>query len=264
VRCATISLGLSRGASTQARAREARYAALSALASERGLGAIAVGHTLDDQAETVLGRLLRGAGVRGLAGALRRREDGVVRPLLDCDRAAVMAFLAVRRLAPIVEDPSNRAMDFQRARVRSQLLPTLALEQPAIRAMLAHLADDAQEHRDLVESLAGAAETAPEIASLASAPPPIRRERLRRWARATGGGTLRRAHLEALEHTVLTARGEVRLPDGHLASIEKGRLLARATGDPALRVSERSTEEVDVPEELPRRPDDLGPPVEEA
>ncbi len=267
LRCARISLALPAGAAAQARARAARYAALATLANERGLGAIAVGHTLDDQAETVLQRLLRGAGVRGLAAALRRREDGVIRPLLDCDRAEVEAFLAARAIAPVLEDPSNRATRFLRARIRHELLPALATEQADVRAMLARLADDAEEHRALVESLAGPAEIAPTIASLAAAAPPVRRERLRRWAQTSGLESLGRAHLEALERVVLTARGEVRLPRGLLASIEEGRLAVRSAASARLRTGERPPEESGTSLDGSfgsDEPDGTDPPVEEA
>ena len=226
VRCVVIALGLAPGPSMQARAREARYAALTSLARERNAGAIAVAHTRDDQAETVLARILRGSGLRGLAGALRRRDDGVVRPLLDCDRALVRGFLEERGLAPLVEDPSNRSPGFLRTRVRHTLLPALAAEQPEIRATLARLAEDADEHRALVEELAGPPERAPEIASLAASAPPVRRERLRRWAALAGAAPLGRAHLEQLERAVLTARGAVRLPRARVATIEGGRLVA--------------------------------------
>ena len=257
VRCEILGLALAPGPGAQARARTARYAALSGLAQARGLAAIAVGHTLDDQAETVLARLLRGAGVRGLAGALRRREDGVIRPLLDCDRAAVMSFLAARGVAALVEDPTNCSPRFLRSRVRHQLLPALAVEQPAIRAMLARLADDAEAHRALAESLAGPAEDAPQIASLAAAAGPVRRERLRRWAQLHGVGALGRTNLEALERAVLTARGEVRLPNRLLASIEEGRLVAQRTVVSALASTARSTE-------VPGASRESDPPVEEA
>jgi tRNA(Ile)-lysidine synthase len=264
LRCEVITLTLARGPAAQARAREARYAALAALATERGLDAIAVGHTLDDQAETVLQRLLRGAGVRGLAGALRRREDGVIRPLLDCGRAEVEGFLRARGVVPLVEDPSNRSEGFLRARVRHRHLPALAEEQPEIRGMLARLADDAEEHRALVESLAGAVVGSPEIASLSAAAPPVRRERLRRWAEAVGAGALGRAHLEALERALLTARGEIRLPRGLLASIEEGRLVARSRASPTLRTGEPPPEESGASPEGSGGSGESNPPVEEA
>lgn len=137
----SIALQLERGTS-HARAREARYEALRALASELAADAIAVGHTLDDQAETVLARLLRGSGVRGLRGIKRRREDGVVRPLLDARRVEVRAHLERHQVGSI-EDPSNSDRRFLRVRVRRDILPTLESESAAVARHLAALADEA-------------------------------------------------------------------------------------------------------------------------
>ncbi len=239
VPCEVLSLGLEGGASVQERARDARYAALLARATARGCSAIAVAHTLDDQAETVLARLLRGAGVRGLAGALRRRDDRVIRPLLDVSRQEVLAYLDELGLTPIVEDPSNRDARFLRSRVRHSLLPSLAAEQPEIASMLAQLADDAREHRELVEAIATDAGAAAdpaiaslEIAAVAPREPPVRRELLRRWAERNGLASLGRVHLEALERLCLTARGEARLPGALVVAIENGRLVLRPIDDP--------------------------------
>jgi tRNA(Ile)-lysidine synthase len=230
-----LSLALDAGTSVQQRARDARYQALREHATAHGCSAIAVAHTLDDQAETVLARLLRGSGVRGLAGALRRREDAVVRPLLDVSRAEVLAYLAELGVAPIVEDPANADPRYLRSRVRHRLLPVLSAEQPEITAMLAQLADDAREHRQIVEALADAAGPnvePPEIAALAAMPPPVRRERLRRWAEMHRVPSLGRVHLEALERLCLTARGEARLPGAVVVAIENGRLALRPIHDP--------------------------------
>ncbi len=229
--CALVSLRLARGAAVQRRAREARYAALGRLATERGCDVVAVAHTLDDQAETVLARLLRGAGVRGLAGAHRRRVDGVVRPLLDATRAEVLAYLRAIAQPVLVEDPSNQDARYLRARVRHRLLPLLVREQPALARALAALADDAAEHRALVERVVGA--LAPRalasVEALAGLEPPLRREALRRWAREQARVELGRPHLEALERLCLTTRGEVRLPEGGVVLIQGGALTLRAS-----------------------------------
>jgi len=110
-------------ASLEATARAARYAALEAHADRVGAQRIAVGHTADDQAETVLMRMLGGAGVRGLAGipAVRGR---IVRPLLDVHRSDVVAALHAAGL-PWREDPSNRDPKFLRNRIRHDVLPLL-------------------------------------------------------------------------------------------------------------------------------------------
>lgn len=228
VPCARESLALPGGSGVQRRARDARYAALARIAEERGCDAVAVAHTLDDQAETVLARVLRGTGVRGLAGALRRRDDAVVRPLLDVRRAEVMAYLEAIHQPVLVEDPSNADERYLRVRIRRRLLPTLEAEQPNLARMLAHLADDAAEHRALVEREARAVADrgAPEPPSqvwLASLPAPVRRQALRSFAEAHGA-TLGRSHLEALERLCLAGRGEVLLSGGKTILIDGGAL----------------------------------------
>ena len=106
---------------------------------------VALGHTRDDQAETVLFRVLRGSGFTGLAGVLPVSADGYVRPLLDVTRAEVEAFLRAHGLA-WREDASNRDLRFARNRIRRELLPHLAREwNPRIGESFAHLADLAFE-----------------------------------------------------------------------------------------------------------------------
>ncbi|MGB5811107.1 MAG: tRNA lysidine(34) synthetase TilS, partial [Polyangiales bacterium] len=130
------------GASLQGRAREARYAALRDLAAQARATRIAVGHTQDDQAETVLARLLRGAGIRGLRGIEPRRADGVIRPLLDCRRADVRQY-AVTAAVPFVDDPTNHVRSFERVRLRHEVMPVLLGEDPRVVEHLAALADEA-------------------------------------------------------------------------------------------------------------------------
>jgi tRNA(Ile)-lysidine synthase len=112
-----------RRGSLEAAARGARYAALEAHAERLGAHRIALGHTADDQAETVLMRMLGGAGVRGLAGIPAVRGH-IIRPLLEVRRSELVAALQAAGL-PWVEDPSNRDPKFLRNRIRHDLLPRL-------------------------------------------------------------------------------------------------------------------------------------------
>ncbi|GAB4211385.1 MAG: hypothetical protein OHK0013_33060 [Sandaracinaceae bacterium] len=230
-----IHLGLAPGAGAQERARFARYAALRSLATELGAGPIAVGHTLDDQAETVLARLLRGAGVRGLAGVLPRRDDGVIRPLLDVSRAEIEAFLAHRGITPVVRDPSNQDPRYQRARIRNEVLPALTRESPTVARTLAALSDEARELRGWIEGLAEAlvareARDRLDAARVFALAPPLRREVLRQWGQRLTGAEIGRAHLESLE-AVLTGRGEVRLPGGIVVRTREGWLRVESARD---------------------------------
>lgn len=128
-----------RGGSTQAVARELRYAALREVACQAGAAKIAVGHTLDDQAETVLLQLLRGSGTQGLAGIAPVRGR-IVRPLLEVRREETVRYCKELGLET-VDDPSNQSVVYMRNRVRLELLPELRTYNPAIDERLADLAE---------------------------------------------------------------------------------------------------------------------------
>lgn len=135
------------GSNLQARARKQRLLALAELAEEHGAGLVATGHTADDRAETVLMRLLRGAGPKGL-GALPPRspwpdpsvQKALIRPILRARRSDVLAHL-VRHELPFASDPSNFDPKFLRVRVRRELLPLLEGLSPQIVSHLTNLAD---------------------------------------------------------------------------------------------------------------------------
>ena len=120
----TLSVTLSCGASLQAQARSARYDALGEWAIARGIEAIATGHHVDDQAETLLMRMARGAGLGGLVGVRQSRplEQGVrlIRPLLGWRRAELAAIVAAAGITP-VDDPANRDPRHDRSRFRGML-----------------------------------------------------------------------------------------------------------------------------------------------
>lgn len=150
----------------QEAARDARYALLASHAHDVGAGAIATAHTLDDQAETVLFRLMRGSGLAGLAGIPAERPLGdlaLLRPLLGLPKAALVACCREAGVG-FAEDPSNRNPQFARARLR-QLLPRLAEEGLGAEA-LARLATRMARADAALEAAADAAE-----ARLRLAPP---------------------------------------------------------------------------------------------
>ena len=130
-------------------ARRARYAFLERAADRLEADRIAVAHTRDDQAETFLIRLIRGAGTRGL-GAIRPRAGRVVRPLLDIDRAELEAYLRQRE-QPHREDASNADVSIPRNRIRHELLPLLQSRfSPAITDVLAREAALARQDEDFL------------------------------------------------------------------------------------------------------------------
>jgi tRNA(Ile)-lysidine synthase len=143
VRLAVDLGGGRRAAGLQEAARRARLGALAALGAERGARRIALGHQADDQAETVLFRIVRGTGLGGLGGIPYLRGP-FVRPLLDVRRAEILRYLR-RRSIPFVEDPSNADLRFARARVRHRYLPLLCEENPRVAEALVALAAAARD-----------------------------------------------------------------------------------------------------------------------
>lgn len=144
---------------SEAAAREARLQALHALARQRRCTAIVLAHHADDQAETVLLRILRGCSIAGLAAMRPRRRVGaihVVRPLLTFERATLLKYLGEIG-QPWREDHTNALPLYLRNRIRHELLPQLAACQPAIRRLLVRLAAQAREsaraHRHAVAAL---------------------------------------------------------------------------------------------------------------
>jgi tRNA(Ile)-lysidine synthase len=217
---ALLQVQVSAGPSLQAQARTARYSALLAHAAAHDATRVAVGHTLDDQAETVLARLLRGTGIEGLAAIEPLRADGVVRPLIDVERALVHDYAREQGLE-LAHDPSNLDPRFLRVRIRQQHLPRLTEENPRLTQALAHLADDAREAAEALAAQADAylSQARSNAHILRDAPGPLRRRALRRWVELELGVALRRQHIVALER-MLWVGGEVRLPGGVVARLD--------------------------------------------
>lgn len=138
------SLALSPGHGTQARSRKARYQALHEIAQDHHCDFVLTAHTLDDQLETLLMRLLRGAGLRGMRGILKHTREGLYRPMLGVRRSEVLALIDERTL-PAVTDPSNRDPKYLRSRIRHALLPELVDMEPGIEDRLQILSEEASQ-----------------------------------------------------------------------------------------------------------------------
>jgi tRNA(Ile)-lysidine synthase len=215
-------------------ARTARYGALAAAAA--GLGArVALGHTLDDQAETVLLGLGRGSGPRSVAGMVAERtSDGVPwwRPLLGVRRSTTRQACADQGL-PAWDDPWNSDPAYRRARLRSEVLPLM--EQVlggGVAPALARTADLLREDLEALDALAAA-----ELGRLAGAdglpagevgalPAAVRRRVLRGWLHAAGVPDVQAVHLHAVEALLTRWRGQGRvdLPGGAGVVRTSGRL----------------------------------------
>jgi len=124
----------------QEAAREMRYIFLLETAKGQKATKIALGHTADDQAESIVMRLLRGSGTRGLSGIPPVRGGIFIRPLIEVWREEVESFLQERKVAYLT-DPSNRSLHFLRNRVRLELLPILQRYNPKFRQTLVQMAD---------------------------------------------------------------------------------------------------------------------------
>jgi tRNA(Ile)-lysidine synthase len=244
----TVAVGAAGG--PEAAARSARYAALAAAARSsvagRGAVRVALGHTLDDQAETVLLGLGRGSGPRSVAGMVERREDdGAVwwRPLLGVPRAVTRQACADQGL-PVWDDPWNTDPAYTRARLRAEVLPLLEdVLGGGVASALARTAAQLREDLDLLDSLAAAelARLAAEGASpdgggaqlpareTARLPDALRRRVLRGWLRAAGVPDLQAVHLAAVDAllTRWSGQGPVDLPGGACAVRASGTLVVR-------------------------------------
>jgi tRNA(Ile)-lysidine synthase len=203
------------GPNLEARARIARYAALPVDAL--------TGHTADDQAETVLLNLLRGAGLDGLAGM-----DPERRPLRRLRRHETRALCDTLGLA-LVEDPSNVDPAFRRNRVRHELLPLLdAIAERDVVPILARQAHLARDDVALLDELAAAIDPC-DARALTAAPPPLARRAIRRWLRGAGPGGDERHPPDAatVERVLVVARGEAvacELVGGWRVARSRGRL----------------------------------------
>ncbi|MEU0493602.1 tRNA lysidine(34) synthetase TilS [Nocardiopsis sp. NPDC006139] len=199
-------------------ARTARHAALAGAAAEYEPAVVLLGHTLDDQAETVLLGLARGSGARSLAG-MAPRNGHLLRPLLDLDRATVRAACAAMGLAPW-EDPHNADARFTRSRVRHETLPVLERTLgPGVAAALARTASLLRADADALDSLADGlrsrARTGEGLSAavLADAPEALRTRVLRGAAIDAGcpAGALTARHVREVDRLVTAWRGQAHL-----------------------------------------------------
>jgi tRNA(Ile)-lysidine synthase len=224
VRARSVRIDVGSGGNLEARARDARYAALDAARVEAGAALVLVGHTADDQAETVLLNLLRGAATAGLA-AMREVHGTIVRPLLGLRRADTTEICARLRFVPVV-DPMNSDGRFRRVWLRREVIPTLeAGAGRDLPALLARQAEVLRDETDLLESLAtlalADAGDPPRIAVLAALDPALARRAVRQWL---GGRPASLATVDAVLAVVRGERRAVEVPGGARVVRRGGRL----------------------------------------
>ena len=220
-------------------ARRARYAFLHRAAADVGADRIAVGHTRDDQAETFLLKLIRGAGLSGLAGIYPRR-GALIRPLLDVSRGELRAYLTAQGEA-WVDDESNESLDNPRNRVRHRVLPELDAAYggptaPAIARSAALVREDGQWLDDLAErrfeelaiTKSGVLEL--DAAILVTEPAPIRRRVLLKAIRTLSGSReVGLEHVEAALEVLAGACAGADLP-GSRMELRRGKVVLQGNG----------------------------------
>ncbi|MFF4764478.1 tRNA lysidine(34) synthetase TilS [Streptomyces sp. NPDC001292] len=238
VEAVTVTVG--RDGGPEAAARAARYAALDAAAERHGAHAVLLGHTRDDQAETVLLGLARGSGIRSLSGmaAVSGAGGRYRRPFLHIDRQTARKACMVQCL-PVWDDPHNTDPAYTRSRLRHEGLP--ALEKALGKGVVEALARTARLSRDDADALdvwAGHAEATVrddagrlECAKLYALPPAVRRRILRRAAIEAGApaGSLFARHIEEVDRLITGWRGQkaINLPGRVVAHRQGGRLVIR-------------------------------------
>ncbi|MDQ4052784.1 MAG: tRNA lysidine(34) synthetase TilS [Actinomycetota bacterium] len=219
------------GSGPEAAARRARYAVLGQIADRMQAAVVLLGHTRDDQAETVLLGLTRGSGGRSLAG-MRRGYDCYRRPLLDLSRDETITACQVEGIE-FWTDPHNRDPGFTRVRVRERVLPVLEEELgPGIAAALARTADLLRDDMEFLDSLADhtyaevAVDGGLDVTILRERPRPVRTRVLRRAAVDAGAldAELFHVHVTAMKQLLERRGAEIQLP-GHVTAYRDGDLL---------------------------------------
>ena len=231
-----IPVEVSMDGGPEAAARTARYAALDAVAEALD-AVVLLGHTLDDQAETVLLGLGRGSGPRSIAG-MPAVAGRYVRPLLRVRRTLTAAACAALGL-PVWDDPHNLDPAFQRTRLRHEVLPLLEdVLHGGVTEALARSAELFRDDLDALDllaatALAGAVESAGGlfVDSLAALPRALRTRVLRLWATPDGGAPLTAERTAALDELITDwhGQGPVDLPGGVAVRRESGRLVGYST-----------------------------------
>ncbi|MFF3553772.1 tRNA lysidine(34) synthetase TilS [Streptomyces tsukubensis] len=235
-----VSVRVGRDGGPEAAARDARYGALDAAAERHGAVAVLLGHTRDDQAETVLLGLARGSGIRSLSGmaAVSGHRRRYRRPFLELDRQTARKACMVQAL-PVWDDPHNADPAYTRSRLRHEGLPALekALGKGVVEA-LARTAQLSRDDADALDTWAADADAAVrdetghlECAKLYALPPAVRRRVLRRAVIDAGSpaGSLFARHIEEVDRLITGWRGQgaINLPGRVEARRQSGRLVIR-------------------------------------
>lgn len=230
-----------RGLSTEEAAREARYAFFAEAAAKAQATAIATGHTLDDQAETILMRLIKGSSLKGIVGIAPARTEGstrVIRPLIELEKSEITGYLDDLSI-PYMIDRTNLEPVYFRNVIRSEIMPYLERYNPRLKRALFNLAQHLREDYEFIErarrsvgaSIIGSGKKGQvEIAlkDIAVQPRALQKEILRDALEKAGGEVKKLSfrHWKELESLILRKHtgNAVHLPGGIRASRDKTRL----------------------------------------
>lgn len=236
--CEVAVLAARAGRSIEDAARVARYRFLERARQRLDAELVAVGHTKDDQAETVLMRLLRGSGTQGLGG-IHPRKGRLIRPLIDLRRQQLVEYLGNRNIG-WVEDSTNADRAMFRNRVRHDLLPYIeGIAGADVTNVLARTAEVSRADDALLEALgreaAARVATGPgevDVAALQAEPPALQRRVIRHLLTATQKRRPTLAHVESVLRLAGGANaGAVRLPDCRVELSPDRRVLRFSAGD---------------------------------
>lgn len=227
-----VQVNVTHGQSIEAAARAARYAAFDELAAASGVRTLALAHHADDQAETLLLALSRGAGLPGLAAMPARWQRGAlqcVRPLLEVPGADIRHWLRERG-ETWVEDPTNADARYTRNRIRARVLPALDAAFPQFRATFARSAAHAAQAQEVLDEIAAqdlqTTGTPPRIAALQQLSPARQANALRFWLSTLPGATPSAAQLNELLRLIAACRTR-----GHRIHLKVGSGYVQRAGD---------------------------------
>jgi tRNA(Ile)-lysidine synthase len=234
-------------------ARNLRYDFLCKVAKDAGCGAVATGHTKDDQAETVLMHIIRGSGLEGLSGIapssrwpvrVKASSPRLIRPLIEVSREETESFCLDRGVTPI-DDPTNQSTAYTRNRIRQELLPSLRRLNPQVDDALAGLADSLASDLEALEVLSaallklGPGGVSIDRQAFLRAPRGVRARAVRQAFGSVAGTkrNLSQRHVIAVLETAGTTGSVLDLPGGVVVEVRRDRIrfeLRPSTGKPSL------------------------------
>lgn len=203
-------------------AREIRYRYFESLCRLWEIDRTAVAHNADDNAETLIFNLCRGASLRG-AGGIPPKRGNIIRPLISCEKNLILDYCAERELA-YVTDSTNADTAYTRNFIRCEIIPALKQIDPSAVAAISRFSSYARRDNEYLESLAAAVPADAHISELSALAEPVLTRWLRRRCLEKGAGELESRHIEAAAEVIAAATGGISLPGRIRLDIKRGRV----------------------------------------